>query len=60
MGLLFTILLITNTVFAFPNEPEGFRTMKWGDTIEKFEIAGGAAAWTDGGQFAYRFCFSGS
>ena len=36
MGLLFTLLLITNTVFAFPNEPEGFRELKWGDTIEKF------------------------
>lgn len=36
MGLLFTLLLITNTVFAFPNEPEGFRELKWGDSIEKF------------------------
>jgi len=34
IGLLFTLLLFTNTVFAFPNEPEGFRELKWGDSVK--------------------------
>ena len=37
ISFLFTLFFITNTAFAFPNEPEGFRTAKWGDTIEKLE-----------------------
>lgn len=35
ISFLFTILLITNTAFAFPNEPEGFRNMKWGDSLHR-------------------------
>lgn len=34
ISLLFTLLLFSNTVFAFPNEPEGFRELKWGDSVK--------------------------
>ena len=34
VSLLFTLLLTTHTAFAFPNEPEGFRELKWGDSIQ--------------------------
>ena len=35
IGLLFILLLITNTAFAFPNEPEGFRNLKWDDSLHR-------------------------
>lgn len=34
LSFLFTLFLITNTAFAFPNEPEGFRELKWGDSVK--------------------------
>ena len=37
LPLLFTIFLITNSAFAFPNEPDGFRSLKWGDSVDKFK-----------------------
>lgn len=43
-SFLFTIILqfciiLSSTAFAFDNEPDGFRGLKWGTTIEEFKQA---------------------